>query len=163
MSALSKFLLAGVLAAVPVAFSADLSADDQSFIDEAARAGMKEVHMGHLALEKGMSQAVKGFAQRLVNDHTKANQQLSALAKKKGAQMPADVADAVTSMPIAKKTGAEFDHDFAVEMIEGHQKVIDAFEKEAMSGRDPDLKKWAADTLPTLRGHLKEAQALPHS
>jgi len=139
-----------------------LKAGDRDFITEAAKAGMHEVHMGNMGLQKGSSQGVKGFSQRLVNDHTKANQELAALAKKKGVSLPTDDSKA-SSTPIADKAGADFDRAFAAEMVEGHEKAIALFEKESNSGGDPELKKWATDTLPTLRSHLKEAQSLPHS
>ena len=166
MSLFSTLLLSGaiVAAAYPMPAAAQsLAAPDLAFIDEAAKGGMKEVHMGHMGLQKGMSEGVKGFSQRLVNDHTKANKELAALAMKKGTSLPADIADAASSMPISKKSGADFDREFAKEMVTDHEKAIALFEKQASSGTDAELKKWAADTLPTLRAHLKEAQALPRS
>jgi len=105
--------------------------------------------------------AVKSYSQRLINDHTKANQELTALAKKKGVMLPADDSKMASSMPIAKKSGADFDKEFAMSMIDDHSKVIAAFEKEIASGCDPDVKAWAGKTLPTLREHLTEAQSLP--
>jgi putative membrane protein len=112
-----------------------------------------------LGIERGQSQAVKGFAQRLINDHNMANQELATLAKQKGVLLLGDDAKMI-SMPLATKSGADFDKEFARAMIEDHQKDISAFEKEASSGNDPDVKNWASKTLPTLRAHLAEAQAL---
>jgi putative membrane protein len=135
------------------------SAQDRTFMEDAAKGGMHEVHMGHLGIERGQSQAVKGFAQRLINDHNMANQELATLAKQKGVLLLGDDAKMI-SMPLATKSGADFDKEFARAMIEDHQKDISAFEKEASSGNDPDVKNWASKTLPTLRAHLAEAQAL---
>jgi putative membrane protein len=136
-----------------------LSAQDRMFVEEAAKGGMHEVHMGHLGIEHGQSQAIKTLSQRLVSDHTKANKELEALAKQKGIMLPADEAKAVSSMPLAKQSGSEFDREFANMQIQDHQKDIAAFEKEASSGSDPDIKQWASKTLPTLREHLALAQA----
>ena len=61
-----------------------LSAQDRTFMEDAAKRGMHEIQMGHLGIERGQSQAVKGFSQRLINDHNLANQELAALAKQKG-------------------------------------------------------------------------------
>jgi len=138
----------------------NLSAQDRKFIEDAAKGGMKEVHMGHLGLEKGMSQGVKTFSQRLIDDHTKANNELMALAKQKGVTPPPDDPKMVSSMPLAKKSGADFDKAFAKDQVEDHQKDIAEFEKEASSGSDPDVKNFASKTLPTLRAHLSDAQAL---
>lgn len=83
-----------------------------------------------------------------------------ALAKQKGISLPSDDAQTVGSMPLASKSGADFDRAFARTAVEDHQKDIAEFEKEASSGTDPDVKNWASKTLPTLREHLAEAQAV---
>lgn len=139
-----------------------LSAQDRQFMMEAAKGGMTEVHVAQMGIEHGMSPAVKGFSQRLVNDHKKANQELMALAKMKSVQLPDDDPKMASSMPIAKKTGADFDKEFAKMMVDDHQKTITLFEKEASSGNDPDVKNWASKALPTLRSHLAEAKTLPN-
>ena len=111
-----------------------------------------EVHMGQLGLERGASPAVKSLSQHLVNDHNAANQELAALAKQKGVSLPGDDAQMAASMPFATKSGEDFDKAFARAAVEDHQKDIAAFEMEASSGTDLDLKNWA---------HLAEAQDLP--
>ena len=68
----------------------------------------------------------------------------------------------VNSMAIASKNGTEFDREYARMMVEDHQKDIAAFEREASSGSDPDVKAFAMETLPTLRAHLQAAQTLPN-
>jgi len=160
----NRLLLGATAAAalwMPHAFAQNLSEQDRQFIQEAAKGGMREVHMGRLGLERGMSLEVKGLSQRLVNDHDNGNKELAALAKQKGVTLPGDDAQMVNSMPIANTSGADFDKEFARIMVEDHEKDIAAFEKEASSGSDPAIKNWASKTLPTLRAHLDEAKALP--
>src|SRR6185436_20653628 len=94
-----------------------LSEQDQKFLQEAAKGGMMEVHMGFLGLERGTSLAVKSFSQRLVNDHTAANQDLATLAKQKGLSLLGDDARMATALPIATKSGDEFDKEFARIMV----------------------------------------------
>jgi putative membrane protein len=137
-----------------------LSAQDRQFMTESAKGGMTEVRVAQMGLDRGKNPTVKSFSQRLVNDHTKGNQELMALAKMKNVQLPPEDPKVASSMPIAKKTGADFDKEFAKMMVDDHQKTIELFEKEASSGSDPDVKSWASKTLPTLRSHLTEAQAL---
>jgi len=137
-----------------------LSEQDQKFLQDAAKGGMMEVHMGQLGMERGASPAVKSLSQHLINDHKTANQELADLAKKKGVSLPGDDAQMAASLPFATKSGDDFDKAFARTAVEDHQKDITEFEKEANSGNDPDLKNWASKTLPTLRAHLAEAQAL---
>jgi len=145
---------------MPFAQSQTLSPQDRNFIQDAAKGGMMEVHMGRLGVERGTSPGVKSLSQTLISDHSKANEELSSLASKKGVTLPPDDAKMVTSMPLATKHGAEFDREFARAAVEDHQKDIAAFEKEASSGSDPDVKNWAKQTLPTLQAHLSAAQAL---
>ena len=137
-----------------------LSEQDQKFVQNAAKGGMMEVHMGQLGMERGASPGVKSLSQHLINDHKAANQELAALAKQKGVSLPGDDAQMAASMPFATKSGDDFDKAFARAAVEDHQKDIAEFEKEARSGNDPDLKNWASKTLPTLRAHLAEAQSI---
>jgi putative membrane protein len=141
------------------AVAQDLSAQDRKFIQDAAKGGMMEVHMGRLGAEHGSSADVKTFSQRLINDHTKANHELADLAKKKGVTLPADNPTAAPK-GLDSKTGTDFDKTFAKIAVEDHEKDIKEFEKEANSGSDPDVKEWASKTLPTLQAHLDEAKAL---
>jgi len=128
-------------------------------MEDAAKGGIHEIQMGRLGLDRGQSQAVKGFSQRLINDHILANRELAALAKQKSVILPGDDAK-IISMPTQIKGGADFDKEFGRAMIEEHRQAISAFEKEASSGNDPDVTNWARKTLPTLRAHLAEAQEL---
>jgi len=127
---------------------------------EAAKGGMMEVHMGQMGQDKGTSSGVKAFAKQLVDDHTKANDELMNLAKQKGITLPPDNPSAMPK-GLNGKTGDDFDREFAKMAVDDHQKDIAAFEKEANSGTDPDIKAWASKTLPTLRQHLDAAKALP--
>jgi putative membrane protein len=136
------------------------SSPDQTFIQDAAKGGILEVHMGQLALQRASNPAVKAYAERLIADHTKGNEELESLAKKKGVAVPPDDAKMAMSMSIATKSGADFDREYVKTMVTDHQKTIEMFEKEASSGSDPDVKDWANKTLPTLRSHLADAQAL---
>jgi len=158
----SSLCAAAVLAigSFSLAPAQSLSEQDKKFVQDAAKGGMMEVHMGQMGMEKGMSSGVKAFSQHLVNDHKAANAELTALAKQKGVMIPGDDAQMAASMPFASKTGEDFDKAFARAAVDDHQKDIAEFEKEASSGTDRDLKNWATKTLPTLRAHLAEAQAL---
>jgi putative membrane protein len=138
----------------------NLSDQDRTFIQDAAKGGMLEVHMGQLASERAANPAVKSYGQRLVTDHAKANEELTSLASKKNVTLPPDDAQMATSLPIGQKSGADFDREFTKTAVEDHKKDIAMFEKEANSGGDPDVKDWANKTLPTLRAHLSDAEAL---
>ena len=148
---------AALLGATAVA--QNLSSQDRDFIQEAAKGGMMEVHVGKIAQQNGQSAAVKSFGARLVAYHTKANNELMALAQKKGVTITA-TAPGSSPSGLDSKTGAAFDSAFAKSAVDDHEKDIKAFETEASSGQDPDVKSWAAKTLPTLRAHLSAAKNL---
>jgi putative membrane protein len=140
--------------------SGQLSAADKNFVMKAAQGGMAEVQLGQLAAQKGQSDEVKKFGQRMVDDHTKANDQLKSVAQQKGVQIPTDLdaKDKALQDKLSNMSGAEFDRMYMQHMVQDHKKDVAEFQKEANSGKDPDVKNFAQQTLPTLQDHLKMAQ-----
>ncbi|MGI8742094.1 MAG: DUF4142 domain-containing protein [Bryobacteraceae bacterium] len=133
---------------------------DQRFMMKAAQGGMAEVQLGQLAKDHASSQAVKDFGQTMVDDHTKANDELKTLASQKNVTLPTaiDPEDQATIDQLTKLNGAAFDKAYMQDMISDHQKDIAEFQTEANSGTDSDTKAWASKTLPTLQHHLQMAQ-----
>ena len=142
--------------------SSKLSPADQKFIKEAADGGMAEVELGQLATEKASSDDVKKFGQRMVDDHGKANDQLKQIASSKGVDLPSEPSpkDKATKDRLSKLSGEQFDKAYMTDMLQDHKKDVAAFQRESTSGRDPDVKSFAAQTLPTLQDHLKDAQSI---
>ncbi|MFN7913791.1 MAG: DUF4142 domain-containing protein [Vicinamibacterales bacterium] len=134
---------------------------DHDFILEAAMGGMAEVELGQLATEKAQSDQVKQFAQRMVTDHGKANDELKSLVSSKNINLPTDSGAHHKAIKdrLSKLSGAAFDRAYMQEMVTDHRKDVNAFKKESTSGKDPDVKAWAAKTLPTLQEHLQVAQS----
>jgi len=125
-----------------------LSAADKTFMVNAAKGGMMEVEWGKLAAQNGQSADVKRFGSRMVADHSKANSELMALAKEEG-----------VSLPAAKSAGKwKSDKDYMDMMVKDHQQDLAEFQKEAQSGSDPDLKKFAERYSKVVQQHLKLAQ-----
>lgn len=134
---------------------------DQHFMMKAAQGGMAEVQLGKLATQNASSQAVKDFGQKMVDDHSKANDELKGLAARKNVTLPTslDAKDQATMDRLSKLTGAAFDRAYMRDMVADHKKDIADFQREASSGADPDVKTWASNTLPTLQQHLQLAQS----
>jgi putative membrane protein len=133
---------------------------DHSFVMKAAGAGMIEVELGQLALKQANNAEVKQFAQRMVDDHTKANQELTQYAQSKNITHPAGLDDSQKKMvdKMSKLSGAEFDREYMSLMVKDHEKAVALFEKESTEGKDQELKTWASNTLPTLKEHLQMAR-----
>jgi putative membrane protein len=133
---------------------------DHAWVTKVAEGGMAEVDLGKLAAEKASSDEVKKFGQRMVDDHSKANDELKSLAQKKNITLPSDL-DAKHKAEhdrLAKLSGAAFDRAYMRSMLADHRKDVAEFRTEANSGKDPDVKAFAAKTLPTLEDHLKTAE-----
>jgi putative membrane protein len=157
---LTSVAAVGVLVAVAGVNAQGLGDEDRTFIEAAARASRYAVHLGELALANASSTDVKGFSQRLVNDHKHVNEEIDALAKQKGITLPAPDPSNGVSLPLSQKTGTDFDVTFAREIVSAHLSTIATFERELKSGSDPDVKSWAEKTLPIIKAHLNEAQTL---
>jgi putative membrane protein len=143
-----------------------LARGDRKFIQDAAEGGMFEVQVAQLAASKATDPAVKDFANKLLQDHQQANNELVQLANAKHVELSAapsrDKRHALEKL--AKKSGAEFDQEFVKQVgLKDHEKDIKDFEKAADKVKDPDLKAWVQKTLPHLREHYALAQKLPEA
>lgn len=136
--------------------------NSSKFAVEAANGSMMEVAFGKLAQEKGSSDRVKAFGTMLVNDHSKAENDVKGLASKKNITLPAELSDETKKhlADMGKKSGKDFDKSFISMMVDDHEKDIKKFEDAAKNAGDADLKTWAENTLPTLRAHLDSAKAI---
>jgi len=103
--------------------SGQLSAADKTFMTKAAQGGMAEVELGQLATQKGQSDDVKKFGQRMVDDHSKANDQLKSLASEKGVTLPTslDAKDRALKDRLSKMSGAQFDKAYMQAMVKDHK------------------------------------------
>ena len=144
-----------------IAFGASKS-PDESFYKAAAEGGIAEVEQGKLAQDKAQNPSVKDFGSMMVRDHSSANEKLKTLAASKGIDLPTSpsVGQMATVGKLKALSGDTFDKSYIKGMVKDHKEDISEFEKEAQSGKDPEAKKFAAATLPTLREHLSKAQSI---
>ncbi len=135
---------------------------DTTFVQKAAEGGLAEVEFGQLAVQKASSEDVKKFGQRMVDDHTKANEQLKQLATQEHRDLPEKLAakDKMTKARLEKLSGAQFDKAYMRDMVKDHQKDVAEFQRESRMAKDPAVKSFAEQTLPTLKEHLKEAEKI---
>lgn len=140
--------------------SSQISAKDKAFMKKAAQGGLEEVEIGQMVASKAQSNDVKQFAQRMVDDHTKANDQLKSLAQQKGVTLPTtmDATGKALKARLEKLSGDQLDKAYMKSMVQDHTKDVHEFKTESQSAKDPDVKSFASSTLPTLENHLKEAK-----
>lgn len=142
--------------------SSSLSPADREFVQKAAKGGMAEVELGKLAKQKATGDQVKKFGELMVQDHSKANEELRTIVSAKGIQVPVDLDEKhkTAMQKLQKLSGADFDREYTKQMVADHKQTVADFKKQAESGKDADLKSFAASTLPKLEEHLKMAQSV---
>jgi len=139
-----------------------LSSADRRFIQRVAQDSTAEVELGRLASQQASSDAVRRFGQRMVQDHTRANDELMRLAGSRGLTVsPAlDKKHRSLSTRLARMSGSEFDQAYMKQMVKDHQTTVSRFERESTQGQDPEVRQWASQMLPALREHLEMARGL---
>jgi putative membrane protein len=153
--------------ALSTSMGAAFAATDNDFVDKAAAGGIAEIETSRLALEKSASADVKEFANMMITDHSKANDELAAIAKKHDIEVP----DTTTLVKQAKEKildmrDESFDAAYADNQVKAHEETIELFKKEANTVTDDkvkgatELKGFAQKMLPGLEKHLAAAKKL---
>ncbi len=109
-----------------------------------------EIELANLAKQNSSSDAVKKFADRIVADHSKADEQVVALAQSKNIDID----------KLRNLKGAEFDREFARAMVNGHQKAIDELTRARSQINDTEMVSLIDKLLPKFKQHLSMAQKL---
>lgn len=145
--------------------SSTTASSDTAFVKNAAAGGLAEVKLGQLAEKKGASEEVRDFGKRMATDHAKANEDLQKAAQKENVKLPGAMnkADQATYDRLSKLSGKAFDRAYANDMVKNHKADVAAFRRESTSGKQDAIKTFAAQTLPTLESHLKQAEKMLQS
>jgi putative membrane protein len=142
---------------------AALSQQDKDFVKDAAEGGMAEVELSKIA-EKSENPEVKRFAERMVQDHTAANAELTTIAAGLGAELPKalDPEHQKIRDQLRNMHGKAFDQQYMRVMVEDHNQAVKLFRQENSSIREAQLKQFTQKTLPTIEQHQKMALDLSH-
>jgi len=124
---------------------------------QAAQTGMLEVMLGKLAMQRGSSAGVKQYGEKMVDEHTRANQELMQLAMQKGVELPREMSSQNKALTdrLSRLSGTSFDAAYKQAMIDSHNQAIALFQAQSQQGQDPELKAWASQKLPNLQAHLQ--------
>jgi putative membrane protein len=135
---------------------------DAALLKQLALGGMAEVEAGRLATQRGQDKEVKEFGEHMVTDHSKANEKLKTLAKQENVDLPTklDPEHASQKAMLEKHNGEKFDAEYMSTMVKGHEKTVALLQNQISNGRDPEVKKYAQETLPTVSSHLEKAKKL---
>ena len=159
---LITFVAALVLGASSFAAESKVASSDEAFMKKAAEGGLVEVKLGEIASTKGKRDDVKAFGTRMVKDHSNANADLKTLAEQKGVKLPENLGTKNSALvaKLSKMEGDAFDGAYVKDMVEDHEMDVKEFEKAANEAKDPDVKAFAAKTLPVLKQHLDHVKTL---
>lgn len=151
---------AAVLFLGPTAFAQ--SQADTTFVKTAIEVNVAEIQIGRLATQKGATEGVKKFGQRMITDHTRLEDGMKPIAAKIGLTPPTELApdDQALLTKLQGESGAEFDSTYVHAMVDGHRKVLQLYKTEAASGQDSAVKSAAAKGEPTIAEHLRLAEHL---
>lgn len=133
---------------------------DSEFAVKAAAGNMAEVALGRLGVERASSADVKQFAQRMIDDHTQALDELRNLASQKSLALADSAGKSRQESTLSKLAGAEFDREFMEVMIKNHNDALDLFQHEAAHGDDAEMKQWAAKIVDAVKEHLRMAREI---
>jgi putative membrane protein len=135
---------------------------EDDFWTTAADGGMAEVEMAKLAVQKSQNAEVKKFAQMMIADHTKANNELKVIAAKQKKELPKEIGprNRSTIDELNRLSGADFDKEYVQAMVDDHETDVQLFEDQSKSDDDQAAKAFAAKTLPTLQKHLQAIKAI---
>ncbi|MBO2013112.1 DUF4142 domain-containing protein [Hymenobacter negativus] len=129
---------------------------DAEFLAKAASGGMLEVEMGKQVAARAVTPQAKEFAQKMIDDHTKGNAELMALATKKNITLPTTLGDdhAKVLKNVTEEKGIKMDQQYMKEMLEDHKEDVREYTEASIKAADPDVKAFAAKAVPMLKMHL---------
>lgn len=140
-----------------------MSSMDQKFMMMAAKGGMAEIEMARVALQKSSNDSVKQYAQKMIDDHTMAGDELKQLASTRGVMLPMqpDAKQMAMMAKMQRLSSIKFDMMYVKEAgVKAHQHMEKLFMEESMNGKDMEAKAFAAKTLPVVRMHLQMAREM---
>ena len=151
-------LLGLASASLPFAATAAISmnSQDSTFVTKAGQAGMAEVALAALALEKSSNPHVVRFAKEMHADHSKANAQLMSILHAQGVTPPSGVGakNAALMTELKAQSGSAFDSHYLKSQLPAHQGVLALFQAEAANGSDAKLIAFAKQTIPVIESHI---------
>jgi putative membrane protein len=140
---------------------ADDTVDAKNFVEEASAKGLAEIESSKLALNKSNTPAVRKFAEAMIADHTKANEELAAIARSKKLKVSdePELLNKAKAKILKQRDGQSFDEAYANNQVMAHEQTLELFQKAANS-KDAEVKAFARKTLPKLQHHLEKAREL---
>jgi putative membrane protein len=138
---------------------------DKAFVREAMEGGMAEVELGQLASQKASSDDVKQFGQKMVDDHSRLNDQMKAVAAQLGVNPPTKLSkkDAEEKAKLESLSGTQFDDAYIRMMLKDHKKDASEFKAEAQNAQVPAVQQAAQQGGQVIDQHLQMIEQIAQS
>ena len=142
-----------------------LSSKGSGFVKEASEGNQSEIALAQLAQQKAQNPEIKSLAQMIQQDHQQAQEKLQTIAQTHGLTLDTTPtwSQRRAQSKLEKLSGAEFDQQYAKDMLEDHVTDIKKFQKASQNIEDSDVKQYAQDCLPKLQAHLQHAESAAKS
>lgn len=133
---------------------------DKSFVKAAMQGNNAEIQLGQMASQKGSTDAIKQFGQKMVHDHTQLNEDMQPLAQQLGVTPPQNLSPAQKAIKLKLDgiNGKAFDKAYIKAMVRAHTKTLALFQQEAQSAQSPAVKQAAAKGEKKIADHLQLAE-----
>lgn len=138
------------------------SSSDKKFMRAALEGGNAEVDLGKLAAQKGRSEDVKEFGKKMVDDHTKLEEEMRTVADKEGIRVRSGTMgkDKGLEKKLKSLSGESFDKSYIAAMVKDHREDLSAFKREANAGNDTAIKDEARQGTRVIEQHLRLAEEM---
>jgi putative membrane protein len=135
---------------------------DRVFLQKASEGGLAEVQLGQLAAEKGNSAEVKQFGQKMVEDHTRLNEQMKPIGDTLGVNAPKHLnkVDQAEYDKLSGLSGDAFDQEYITDMVKDHRKDLHEFRREETATSNPELKQAVSQAEQVISQHLSMIQGI---
>ncbi|WP_066508092.1 DUF4142 domain-containing protein [Rufibacter sp. DG15C] len=135
---------------------------EELFLTEAASSGMMEIALGQMAVQKASNPEVKQFGQMMVDYHTKAQQELKAVAQGMNLELPTAMISRHLKLveKLSELSGAQFDRKYMNVMEDAHEEALAKFEMVSNAAPTTSVRAFAIRALPNLRTHEHQADQL---
>lgn len=142
--------------------AAPISSLDQQFMIMAAQGNNAEIRTAQMALERSENEEVRQFAQRMIQEHTLANQQLQQIVSEYGVELPADPGplNQAIAEQLAQLSGSEFDRAYMGAQTNAHLRTIALFQTQIQQGQEESLRQYATQLLPSVANHYEMASSM---
>jgi len=138
--------------------------DAADYAQRTAASNLFEISAAQAALQKASSDEVRSFARMMIDDHTKAGEQLTDVAKGQNlaAALPTSVDARYDQLlqDLANATEQDFDRLYMRTQVEAHTAALKLQQDYSSFGGNPALKAIATQLVPIIKRHHDQAQSI---